>query len=349
MIAEAFARAAQGDDRFVVTALHSLSIDSMNRVGQYASHATRHPSRQLFFSASDVDAIIVCTPHARHATDAVDAIKAEKHVLIEKPLAIDIAELVELERASTACQKSIVALPHPRYPFIGRLKEIIASGRLGKITTIHSVLDVPGPARSNWYYSPTAGGGASLDTLPYALSRVFDVLPADVTMAVGSRTQTIHRRRCLDGGDLVAGVDDAAALTLQFSSGQVAFARSTWNSWLPADHLIVCGRRGDVKVDCWRNRMIVRCVGDLPAGGEPDSWDGTAAVKFQFTPFDSEALKLQAFASAIERGEKDIKQTIYLMRLILGIPAGGGIVPVPSSIFRTGGGEQAFVLGDEYV
>jgi predicted dehydrogenase len=349
MIAQAFAKAARTDRRFEVTAVHSLSTESMVRLLEFTPAATRYSDRTEFLNAPNVDGVVVCTPHALHVTDAADSMVAGKHVLIEKPIATSLADLTRLEMVTASTTRTVLALPHSHYPFLDELRRIIASQVLGRITALHSVLDVPGPPRSNWYYSASAVGGASLDTLPYALCRMLDLAQMNVRTAIGHRSRLLSHRSCLDGGHIDSEVDDAAALTLELSSGQLAFVRSTWNSWTPDDYILVCGRRGEAKVDCGRNVLTVCSDASLPAGGKTIFREGAPAVEYDLDRYNSELLKLNAFHQAVQEGRSDFGRVAYAMRLILGIPISSGAIHVPPKFYNDYDYTGAFSLGDDYV
>lgn len=349
MIGRAFADAARQDPRFDVVALHSRRLESMQALAAAAPRAAMFASRAAFLRHNGTDAIVVCTPHGDHARDARDALAAGKHVLLEKPMATSLEQLDRLEDGAARSDRVLLALPHSRYAYIAALRRLASDGFLGKIMAVHSVLDVPGPFRSNWYYSASAQGGASIDTLPYALSRALAVLRLNVSAASGLKARSIARRRCLDGANVSSEVDDIAALTLAFSNGQVAFIRSSWNCWQADDHLLLSGRRGDAKVDCWRKTMIVRCEPPLPLGGQPAEWDGQPAVAFGLPQPQDEYLKLEAFADAVRSGHGNTEEAAYAMRLILSIPPRGGAIDVPLRVYDESAPPKSLVQGCDYV
>jgi len=85
----------------------------------------------------DVDIVDICTPGHLHAEIAIEALKAGKHVLVEKPLANTIAEGTEMVGAAVAARargvQSMVGFNYRRVPALAHARTLIADGRLGAI------------------------------------------------------------------------------------------------------------------------------------------------------------------------------------------------------------------------
>ncbi len=94
----------------------------------------------------DIDAVSICTPHYLHATMAIDAARAGKHVLVEKPMAITMAEADEMIEECKAANVKLGAIFQHRFdPASQCLRKAIDEGRLGKL--------VMGNAYTKWYRS----------------------------------------------------------------------------------------------------------------------------------------------------------------------------------------------------
>ncbi len=93
-----------------------------------------YPKIEDLLSATTADVICICTPNYLHCTQAVAALEAGKHVVVEKPMAMSVAECDEMIAAADRNHKIIFAVKQNRYnPPVAAVKELIASGRLGKI------------------------------------------------------------------------------------------------------------------------------------------------------------------------------------------------------------------------
>ena len=101
---------------------------------------------QKLLDRDDIDAVSVCTPHYLHAPMAIDAARAGKHALVEKPMAITMAEADQMiEECETAGVKLGAIFQHRFDPAAQNIRKAIDEGRLGKL--------VRGGSYTKWYRS----------------------------------------------------------------------------------------------------------------------------------------------------------------------------------------------------
>jgi predicted dehydrogenase len=121
--------------------------------------------RQLL--ASDVDAVLVCVPNAFHAEMAVAALQAGKHVLLEKPCAMNAEQAAKIVAAAKKAKGVIqVGMVWRQRTQPQTLREYIAAGRLGKIYHLRAVMirrrGIPG--LGGWFTTrELSGGGPMID------------------------------------------------------------------------------------------------------------------------------------------------------------------------------------------
>ncbi|OIH97024.1 Gfo/Idh/MocA family protein [Curtobacterium sp. MCBA15_001] len=139
-----------------------------------------HGSYEDLVADPEVDAVYVATPHSRHAEDALLAITAGKHVLVEKAFTITAAEA---ERVFDAARERGVAVMEAMWtrflPQMTMIRQVVAEGRIGRPrlveATHHQALPSDPAHRLN---DPALGGGAILDLGVYPVSFAVDVLGA---------------------------------------------------------------------------------------------------------------------------------------------------------------------------
>jgi len=167
-------------------------------------------------SDSDVEAVMIATPHSTHADLVAEAAGAGKHVFVDKPFTLTVAEGKRaIEAAEAAGVVLQVGQNRRRQPATRRLKKMVEDGELGMIHYAEANLSYPKGLnpRSGWRGDPAespAGGMAGLgvhmaDNLTYLLG------PAARVAAFS--------RRIIGVGKL----DDATTATLEFHSGPLAF------------------------------------------------------------------------------------------------------------------------------
>lgn len=175
-------------------------------------------------SASDVDAAVVATPNALHAPQTIALLRSGKHVMVEKPMAMSVAECDEMIEASSDSGASLMVAHCWRFrDEVRALRDRIAARELGEIvkTRGYGVHSNWGP--TGWFVDPAlAGGGALVDMGVHAIDTarflLGDPLPARVCATVGTRY-----------GDYA--VDDDGILLISWSSGVSSVVESGW--WHP--------------------------------------------------------------------------------------------------------------------
>ncbi len=122
-------------------------------------------SYRALIEAPDVDAIYNALPPASHAIWSIAALRAGKHVLCEKPFAMNASEARQMVDAARESGRHLVEAFHYRYhPFFTRALELLDSNIIGRPRHIEAVFDAHVPAREGELrYRPELGGGALMD------------------------------------------------------------------------------------------------------------------------------------------------------------------------------------------
>jgi predicted dehydrogenase len=182
-----------------------------------------------------IDAVVIGTPNALHAPQAVACLRAGKHVLVEKPMARTVAEADSMVSAAREAGRYLMVAHCWRFrEEVRALRKRIASGALGEIVKTHGygLHELWGPA--GWFRDPDlAGGGALLDMGVHAIDTtrflLGDPQPVRVKAEVGTRY-----------GDY--DVDDDAVLLITWSNETTSLIESGW--WQPH----IGGVEADVEV-----------------------------------------------------------------------------------------------------
>jgi predicted dehydrogenase len=204
---------------------------------------------------NELDAVSVCTPPFAHASPTIDAAKAGKHVLCEKPMAVNAEEA---ERMVKACQKACVKLGicSSRVKFnmaIEKAREYVQSGKLGKVYYVRlSGFGRRGrpdyPRFSKWFLdSSKAGGGCLIDGGCYSLDQILYVLGSPQPIAVSA--MTFKGIGPQPGPDIIHDVEEHASLMVRFEDGTVVTHESAWCSNITERGFLLFGTEGGLKVD----------------------------------------------------------------------------------------------------
>ncbi len=204
----------------------------------------------------DVDAISIATPDFTHAPIILAALKADKHVLSEKPLATTVAEAEEIAAAARASRGKLMVDFHNRVnPIMVGLRDIVRNGEIG--------LPRHGMARlSNTQFVPfdMLSWAAKSSALWFLGSHLVDLLRFVLGDEV-VRVYAVSRRGLLAAG----GVDtaDVHQTILEFAKGTIVTMENSWildraNPSLVDFKLELVGDKGQVQADPTHNGGLRR-------------------------------------------------------------------------------------------
>ncbi len=182
-------------------------------------------------TATDVDAIVLATPAKDHAEQARLALNAGKHVLVEKPLALDVADAHAVVAAAETHQRTLMVghlmLFHPA---VERLKTMITQGELGRVLYIYSVRVNLGRVRQD--------ENALWSLAPHDVSMI-EYLLADEPASVSARGGVYLQNR----------IADVVFANLRFASGVTAQIQVSWLDPRKERRLTIVGSHKMVEFD----------------------------------------------------------------------------------------------------
>jgi predicted dehydrogenase len=222
---------------FTVQAVGSRNLATARGFAGKFQLPTAHGSYEALVNDPDVDVVYISSPHPFHYENAMLALAAGKHVLVEKPFAMNAWQAQEI--VDLAASKGLVALEAmwTRYlPHMARIRELIAAGALGEVRTViadhNQNLPKDPEHRLN---DPALGGGALLDLGIYPVSFAFDVFGAPVRIqSAASMTGT--------------GVDRQTAMIFEYGDGEQAVLHCALDTAGP-NRAAVIGTAGSIEID----------------------------------------------------------------------------------------------------
>ena len=188
-------------------------------------------SVEELLDAPDVDAIVLATPATLHAAQATRALAAGKHVLVEKPLALTVADAEQVTRAAADARR-VLMVGHlmVHHPAVAVLRALLDAGEIGDVLYLHS-------RRVN------------LGRLRRDESALWSFGPHDVSLILhllGQPPSTVaaHGRSFLQ-----PGVEDVVFLHLDFPDGKMAHVHLSWLDPRKERRLTIVGSRRMVELD----------------------------------------------------------------------------------------------------
>lgn len=200
----------------------------------------------LLQSGLDIDVINICVPNGLHAELAIQAIESGHHVVIEKPMSLQVQDAERVLQTSLKYQKEVFCVMQNRYsPPSVWIKQMIDSGRLGKIYLVQLNCFWN---RDERYYKPGGWhGDACLDggTLFTQFSHFIDIM-----YWLFGDIQHIQARFADFNHQQLTDFEDSGLVTFEFVNGGMGclnYSTAVWNKNMESSMLIVA-ENGSVKI-----------------------------------------------------------------------------------------------------
>lgn len=217
-------RACEGASLRVVASGHRENAERAAREFGIASVAS---DWREVVERDDVDLISIVTPPATHAEMALAALEAGKHVLCEKPLAMNAEETERMRRRAAERSGRLALIDHElRFlPARLRMREIIAAGEIGRVRRAALVFRSDSRADAtrawDWWSDLKAGGGVLGAIGSHAVDALHWLLDARTTHVAASLATHVRERPDAATGEMRAvTTDDEVTLLLNFADGE---------------------------------------------------------------------------------------------------------------------------------
>ena len=245
MIARDLLRGARGSTTGRITAVGTRG--SSRAVLPEAFPGVRiHSGYEHLLADPEVDAIYIATPHPFHAEWAIKAAEAGKHVLCEKPAAMNKGQVRAMFAAATENGTFMgEAYMYRLHPMTAFLLGLVAEGRIGELRLIRSSFGFAAPAlpADHRLMNAELGGGAILDVggYPMSMARLLAGLANEVD---DLEPASLHASVSMGS----TGVDELSTATVTFHNGVIAQLSASIT--LQQDNVLhIMGTRGRLEVD----------------------------------------------------------------------------------------------------
>ena len=171
-----------------------------------------YDSLEAFLADPDINFVLVATPNQVHKELAIAALRAGKHVMVEKPAVLSVADWDELVAVSEQCKRILTVHHNRRWDRDYRvMREVVRSGEIGKVYSIESRVFGTGGAMFGWRGFKQFGGGMVLDWGVHLVDQILDMYPDKKVTSVYTQLMTL----------LGQEVDDYVKLSLTLEDGPV--------------------------------------------------------------------------------------------------------------------------------
>jgi len=244
----------------------------------------------------EVDVVHITSPNKEHAPQALAALRAGKHVVCEKPLAMTAKESAGLVRASAKFAKQIFAVNYNVrfYPAVLQMRADVAAGRLGRVIHVQGSYFqdwLLKPEDFNWRLLPSEGGKLRavadigthwMDTVSFVLGARVESVYAKLGIAHATRlrpagpVQTFTRIKSTKGWKAYpVETDDFASILLEWSNG----AHGNM-----AVSQVAAGRKNSIRMEVYGTDGSVSWNSEEPNSLQYGSRDGGNVVSHRACP-----------------------------------------------------------------
>ncbi|MGW5880508.1 Gfo/Idh/MocA family protein [Nocardiopsis terrae] len=217
-IAHAFVEGLRAVPSARVTAVSSRTRIRAEEFGEAWGIPNRHGSYEELAADPEVDVVYVATPHPWHHPNTLLMLNAGKHVLVEKPMAMNALQVSEMVAAARANDRFLMEAMWTRCLPASRLaRELVAEGALGELRTVSADFGINVPYDPDHrLFNVDLGGGAQLDLGVYPLALASQYLGE---LTVVGATRQLSPDRMVDTHTVVlARGENGASATLGCAS-----------------------------------------------------------------------------------------------------------------------------------
>jgi predicted dehydrogenase len=222
---------------FTVQAVGSRRTDAAAAFAEKFGIPNVHGSYEDLVADPEVDAIYIATPHPFHAEQALLALNAGKHVLVEKPFTLTQPEAEAVVARARELGLVVLEAMWTRFlPHMARIREILASGALGEVRSLLAdhTQDLPDDP-THRINDLALGGGALLD---------LGIYPVSFASALFGTPQTVQATATFKD----TGADASVATLFGYSDGRIATTLSASDTRGP-NRASILGTRGRIDID----------------------------------------------------------------------------------------------------
>lgn len=232
-------------------------------------------SAKELLADSTIDAVSVCVANHAHAELAIEALRAGKHVLCEKPMAVTLADCESmLEEAEKAGKRLLIGQNQRLAKAHVKAKELVAAGEIGRVVTFRTTFGHGGPetwsitpGKNTWFFDKTrAAMGAMADLGIHKTDMLRYILGQDIVRTT-ARLLTLDKR---GADDQLIGVDDNAICIYETSGGAFGTMTASWTYYGAEDNsTILYGTKGIMRI----YDDPVHTITVIPGEGEVKHYD----------------------------------------------------------------------------
>lgn len=238
-------------DGLDIAGIYDIKEERMEAARGFGLHT--YASQEELLEDPEIEFVLIATPNDLHKPIAVEAMRAGKHVISEKPVTLSSADLGEMIRVSEETGRFLTVHQNRRWDedFL-TVKQMMESGILGELfrieSRVHGSRGIPG----DWRQEPQKGGGMILDWGVHLLDQMLLLFPGVPLKRVYATVTNVTNQL----------VDDGFTAELTFANGVVAVVEVGTSNFISLPRWYALGQNGTAVIEDWgKNGKVVAATG----------------------------------------------------------------------------------------
>lgn len=309
--------ALRAADGIQVVALADPDPARLHEATQKAPGAVPYASADDLLHKSDADAVVLCTPPALHASGAIAAFEAGKHVYLEKPIGLELTEADAILAAQRAAGTvGMMGFNYRFHPLHLEARERIQRGDVGELVSLRTVFSSPARSLPDWKVARSSGGGVLLDLASHHLDLIPYLTGRDVveimsfTTSGQSEADTAALSLRLEGNVLVQSLFSMTSVSedrfeIYGTMGQLSYDRQTSVEIDARGQNVAYGRKGQLQRELGTAVRSLRRAPRVP---------GSPSFQAAFEAFGRAARGGPMEGAALEDGRRSLELVLAAER-----------------------------------
>ena len=223
--------------------LYDINLDRTKELAE-KYNCQAYDSYETLLNDENIDAISICTSNATHAEITIKALEAGKHVLCEKPMGISLKECEDMVETAHKNKRILMIGQNQRLAKAHEVaKELIASGKLGKVLTFRTTFGHGGPetwsidpGKNTWFFDKTKAAMGAMADLGIHKTDLIQYLLGTKVYKVSASLATLDKK---DANGNLIGVDDNAICIYTMNDGVIGTMSASWTYYGAEDNSTV--------------------------------------------------------------------------------------------------------------
>lgn len=270
-------------DNVNISVIHDPISERRHEAIRLIKNVRVYDDLELMLDGEALDFVDIASPPALHASAARAALNADAHVLVEKPLCLDLAEFDELADLAHAKHRVLMCVHNWKHaPAYALARKLIERGRIGAVRSVSldRLRTAPagaGGAGGIWRSSGASGGGILIDHGWHVFYLMQWLMGGQVPRTVEANLTTNRD-----------GVEEVAELGVTFAAGQSARANLSWRAASRRTSAKVVGETGTIDIESEAvvltdssGQVETFVVDDIPDDSYHSAWFSGMAGEFE--------------------------------------------------------------------